>query len=129
MWLSSKYQLKQWTSFDEDMIEAFWDFFHDMSKFPKYVSFNKHTYEQICFLCSFSPFRDEMMDVGGEEEIQIGSFVNEYCTMDCGINDDLKDKEFEMIWDDGDLGGDDDNKTPNDPSDYGIFKEEVELVF
>jgi hypothetical protein len=125
MYLSTKYELKQWTSFSDDIYEAFLQFFHNMSHLPKYITLNTHTYEQICFICSFSPFRDDLEGIEeGDVEINISGFANELGTLICDIDDELKDREFELIWDDS-YDDDDDDDSGTEPEPVPMEEKEV----
>jgi len=100
MTLVKKYRLKSWYGFDDDIFYAARDFVRRKGAFPNYVVFNDHTYDQICFLISCSPKRDCIAEDDGEENITISNFQYEDCSLQCATTNQLKDKEFELIFDD-----------------------------
>jgi hypothetical protein len=126
MYLSKKYKLKEWYSFDDDIFLSGVDFFKKKGFKPNIIEFNKHTYEQICFLISNSPKREFIENDDGQTEIEISKFAyQEYSkdttfdclayTLRCCYNENLKDQEFEIIYDD-DADFDDDEEMPiNNP--------------
>src|SRR5208337_926637 len=124
MYLSKKYKLKEWGSFDDDIYYSSKDFFKEKGFMPNIVAFNKHTYKQICFFATISPKRKFIKDDNGVSEIEIPKFhYQEYSEdpkvdclefiLHCCYIEELKDKEFEIIYDD-DANFDNDEKTPID---------------
>jgi hypothetical protein len=132
MYLSKKYKLKEWGSYNDDIYYSSKDFFKEKGFIPNIVAFNKHTYEQICFFTTISPERKFIKNDDGEGEIEISRFCYEEYSYDpkdechlyilhCVYIEKLKDKEFEIIYDD-DADFDDDEKTPIDNP---VFKKEI----
>ena len=112
MTLIKKYKLKTWYGFDDDIFYAARDFVKRKGAFPNYVVFNDHTYDQICFLISCSPKRECLLDDEGEEIISISDFQYEDCSLQCATTNQLKDKEFELIFEDDYDSGDDSSNGP-----------------
>jgi len=122
MYLTKKYKLKKWCSFNDDIFFSAKDFFNKKGFLPNLVAFNKHTYEQICFVISISPDdRKFIVDDDGKPEIEIIEFANIDCSLRCCYIEKLKDKEFKIIYDD-DADFDDDEETPIDNP---VLKKEI----
>jgi len=123
MYLTKKYKLKSWYGFDDDVYKAACNFVRKKDVFPNIVAFNKHTYEQICFIISNSPKRNQITDDDGKAEIEISKFAFLDCTMHCGYTVGLKDKEFELIYDD-ETDYDDGDDNPEELIDDPVLEKE-----
>jgi len=125
MYLSEKYKLKAWYSFDDDIFLSSEDFFKKKGFLPNLIAFNKHTFEQICYLISNSPKREFIVDDDGKHEVEISSFAYIDCSLRCCYMENLKDQEFEIIFDD-ESDFDDDEEVPIDNP---VLEKEIINVF
>ena len=122
---AKKYKIDNWYGFYDRIDEAVDDFFIEKKRFPNYIVFNDHTYSQICFLFSVSPLRHYIIDDSDEQEITISKFEYDDCVIDCLTGGELRDKEFELLYDNetdyDDDDDDDDGDMPVEPVPRGDF--------
>ena len=121
MYLRKKYKMRMWSNFDKYIFGASDKFYERFEICPNIIAFNKHTYEQICFVISVSPKRKGLVEDNGDEIVEVCGFEDEDYKLECAICDDLKDKEFELVYEDE--SDDDDDETDDVKPDLPIEKE------
>jgi len=115
--------MRTWYGFDDYIFNAACKFYGKYGVFPKVVAVNEHTYQQMCFLVSVSPKRKYIVEDEGEEIIQIGEFSYPDCSIEVDTTDDLKDREFMLIFDDRNEDDDEDSDEPTPPNGKEILEE------
>jgi hypothetical protein len=124
---------KEWTAWNKNISDAIDNFFASFSYYPDILEANDYTYSQIDFLINEIPGEKQNLrkidDFSNKEPIplqdeyvKISGFDNIKASLEFATDNELKDKEFRLIYDsDPDWG---DEETGID-----VPVEELELVF
>jgi hypothetical protein len=133
-----EWEFRKWTKWQESISEAVEQYILDYGVYPNAFIANSHTLSQINFLINNIPGgkkevyrRDEKtykkIPVDENEEIELAGLENNLYTLRFGYNENVKDKEFMLFYQDHpDLDDDDDDddennndKTPVSPTPVG----------
>jgi hypothetical protein len=115
-----KYLFTQWSEWHDTISEAIDDFFLTFSVYPEILESNNHTFSQFDFLINITPGEidklkktDELTNKTSKpsknEYVGVSSFETKRCSLDFAVNEDLENKQFNLIydtdadWDDGDI--------------------------
>jgi hypothetical protein len=109
MKLEKLYLIEKWVDWNRLISDAIHDFFSSFSYYPNILEANEHTFSQFDFLVNEMPDEKQnaqRMDDGKtskadeNEYISLSSFENSCASVDFAVDNQLKDKEFRLVYDD-----------------------------
>jgi len=119
------YLIDKWTDWNHSLSKSIDSFYIDFSYYPNILEANNHTYSQFDFLINEMPNEKEKVNRLNEltnkiekpnknEYIGISTFETIKTSVDFAIDNNLKDKEFRLIYD-SDPDWDEDNLIIDSP--------------
>lgn len=137
--LSLTLKLRKWSEWDDNIEDGIFKFYDCYGVFPNYLFANEHTFSQINFMVNIMPEARQMVfgyddetgdkiEINREEEIRIGSYVSDVYNVEFRLNEDLKDKMYELMYiseRDDDEDDDDDSEDDFVPVDDPVGVEKI----
>lgn len=113
------YLIDKWTDWSHTLSKSIDSFYIDFSYYPNILEANNHTYSQFDFLINEMPNEKEKVNRLNEltdkiekpnenDYIMISTFETIKTSVDFAMDDNLKDKEFRLIYDSDPEWGEDD---------------------
>jgi hypothetical protein len=110
MRFEKSYNLTKWTEWNSSLAKTIDDFYVSYSFYPNILEANRYTYSQIDFLINVIPgekqklYRNEellnqRLIPAESEEVGIIAYESDNGNVDFAIDEDLRDKEFLLIYD------------------------------
>lgn len=122
MQFKKQYTFETWNGWNDTICHSSQDFFNVFGFYPNILEANRHTFSQIDFICNINKQHTEKIykadEITGEkdyslrkgEEVSIAAFYTDKYQIEFAWDDDLKDKEFVLFYEDE--SDDDDEDTP-----------------
>lgn len=132
-----KYQLSSWNDWDHMVANSIDDFFQSFSLYPTILLANSFTYSQIDFITTINPEKKKnihkilendsdqnsnSMTFNEKENVGLASFRKGTCELDFAVDQELKDREFSLVYDDEPDWGDADDPIPVMEDDITVNK-------
>ena len=134
MKFAKRYKISNWMDWNSQLSENIEDFFLSFSIFPNILEANPLSYSQIDFLVNVVPdeknklhrkddFTNQILRPRSHENVGITAYSNDCCMIDFAINENLKDKEFKLVFESNPDWGDEENTLiPVDQLEKVIFQ-------
>ena len=121
------YEILRWNDWDHILARSIDDFFQTYHVYPNILLANKYTYSQIDFITTINPEKEknaylivddkigeylESLTKDKNEAVGLTSFQKKLCELDFAVENELKDKEFALVFDDNPEWGDDNDNLP-----------------
>ena len=131
MKFEKQYKFETWNEWDHIIHISAEDFFNQFHFYPNYLLGNQHTFSQIDFIANMRPDMDiyKVEELTGKEYVVekekqtgIGIFTDKQCGFEIQfcIEEELADKEFNLIYDDEPDEDDEDVPIENTPSELAF---------
>ncbi|MGI6320361.1 MAG: hypothetical protein ACOXZK_05270 [Bacteroidales bacterium] len=106
MYHKKNYNFDKWSEWNHQVNDSIKDFYSTFGIYPNILEASEHTHSQIDFLVGVMPNERENIinietgKVGSDtDNIVICSFENTICSVDFSVNNEIKDKTYDLIYD------------------------------